>query len=305
LDEAVSVLNLRKHYGEVAAVDGVSFQIKRGEIFGLLGPNGAGKTTTVELIEGLRKPDGGEIRVLGVNPQHGLGTIQEIIGVQLQQTTLYERIRVNEVIDLFGSYYPHHLPTSEILETVSLQEKEGTFVQDLSGGQRQRLALGLALVNDPQILLLDEPTTGLDPQARRNLWEVIETTRGKGKTVLLTTHYMEEAERLCDRVGIIDHGRLIALGSPRELIEGQELNAAVELSFPDGIEKSFLESLPGVNLVTQDGDRFLLYTTSPHKVLLKLVRLYDQGKLRFENISVRRATLEDLFLELTGRRLRD
>jgi len=305
LDEAVSVLNLRKHYGEVAAVDGVSFQIKRGEIFGLLGPNGAGKTTTVELIEGLRKPDGGEIRVLGVNPQDGLGTIQEIIGVQLQQTTLYERIRVNEVIDLFGSYYPHHLPTSEILETVSLQEKEGTFVQDLSGGQRQRLALGLALVNDPQILLLDEPTTGLDPQARRNLWEVIETTRGKGKTVLLTTHYMEEAERLCDRVGIIDHGRLIALGSPRELIEGQELNAAVELSFPDGIEKSFLESLPGVNLVTQDGDRFLLYTTSPHKVLLKLVRLYDQGELRFENISVRRATLEDLFLELTGRRLRD
>lgn len=305
MDEAVSVLNLRKHYGEVAAVDGVSFQIKRGEIFGLLGPNGAGKTTTVELIEGLRKPDGGEIRVLGVNPQDGLGTIQEIIGVQLQQTTLYERIRVNEVIDLFGSYYPHHLPTSEILETVSLQEKEGTFVQDLSGGQRQRLALGLALVNDPQILLLDEPTTGLDPQARRNLWEVIETTRGKGKTVLLTTHYMEEAERLCDRVGIIDHGRLIALGSPRELIEGQELNAAVELSFPDGIEKSFLESLPGVNLVTQDGDRFLLYTTSPHKVLLKLVRLYDQGELRFENISVRRATLEDLFLELTGRRLRD
>jgi len=305
LDEAVSVLNLRKHYGEVAAVDGVSFQIKRGEIFGLLGPNGAGKTTTVELIEGLRKPDGGEIRVLGVNPQDGLGTIQEIIGVQLQQTTLYERIRVNEVIDLFGSYYPHHLPTSEILETVSLQEKERTFVQDLSGGQRQRLALGLALVNDPQILLLDEPTTGLDPQARRNLWEVIETTKGKGKTVLLTTHYMEEAERLCDRVGIIDHGRLIALGSPRELIEGQELNAAVELSFPDGIEKSFLESLPGVNLVTQDGDRFLLYTTSPHKVLLKLVRLYDQRKLRFENISVRRATLEDLFLELTGRRLRD
>ena len=305
MDEAVSVLNLRKHYGEVAAVDGVSFQIKRGEIFGLLGPNGAGKTTTVELIEGLRKPDGGEIRVLGVNPQDGLGTIQEIIGVQLQQTTLYERIRVNEVIDLFGSYYPHHLPTSEILETVSLQEKEGTFVQDLSGGQRQRLALGLALVNDPQILLLDEPTTGLDPQARRNLWEVIETTKGKGKTVLLTTHYMEEAERLCDRVGIIDHGRLIALGSPRELIEGQELNAAVELSFPDGIEKSFLESLPGVNLVTQDGDRFLLYTTSPHKVLLKLVRLYDQRKLRFENISVRRATLEDLFLELTGRRLRD
>ena len=286
-------------------MDGVSFQIKRGEIFGLLGPNGAGKTTTVELIEGLRSPDGGEIRVLGVNPQDGLGRIREIIGVQLQETALYERIRVREAIDLFGSYYPRQLPTSEVLEIVSLKEKEKAFVQDLSGGQRQRLALGLALVNDPEVLFLDEPTTGLDPQARHNLWGVIETTREEGKTVLLTTHYMEEAERLCDRVGIIDQGRLIALGTPRELIEGQNLNAAVELSFPDGMEISFLKSLPGVNLVTQAGDSFLLHTKSPHKVLLKLVRLYDQGRLRFENISVRRTTLEDLFLDLTGRRLRD
>ena len=286
-------------------MDGVSFQIKRGEIFGLLGPNGAGKTTTVELIEGLRSPDGGEIRVLGVNPQDGLGRIREIIGVGLQETALYERIRVREAIDLFGSYYPRQLPTSEVLEIVSLKEKEKAFVQDLSGGQRQRLALGLALVNDPEVLFLDEPTTGLDPQARHNLWGVIETTREEGKTVLLTTHYMEEAERLCDRVGIIDQGRLIALGTPRELIEGQNLNAAVELSFPDGMEISFLKSLPGVNLVTQAGDSFLLHTKSPHKVLLKLVRLYDQGRLRFENISVRRATLEDVFLELTGRRLRD
>jgi ABC-2 type transport system ATP-binding protein len=305
LDDAVSVLNLRKHYGEVTAVDGVSFQIKRGEIFGLLGPNGAGKTTTVELIEGLRQRDDGEIRVLGVNPQDGLGRIREIIGVQLQQTTLYERIRVKEVIDLFGSYYPHQLLTSEILEIVSLKEKERSFVQDLSGGQRQRLALGLALVNNPQILFLDEPTTGLDPQARRNLWEVIKDARGREKAVLLTTHYMEEAERLCDRVGIIDHGRLIVLGTPQELIARQNLNAAVEVSFPDGMEKSFLKSLPEVNLITQDGDCFLLFTKFPHKVLLKLVRLYDQGKLRFEDISVRRATLEDLFLELTGRRLRD
>jgi ABC-2 type transport system ATP-binding protein len=197
MDALVEVKGLTKRYGDLVAVDEVSFGLKRGEIFGLLGPNGAGKTTTVEMIEGLRKPDSGTIKVCGIDVAKGMDKVNEIIGVQLQATTMYDKIRVGEAIDLFGGYYRKSLPTDEILGEVSLNDKKGSFVEALSGGQNQRLAVALALVNDPEILFLDEPTTGLDPQARRNIWDIIERLGGRRKTIILTTHYMEEAERLC------------------------------------------------------------------------------------------------------------
>ena len=229
MNAVVEVKGLTKRYGDVIAVNEVSFDIEKGEIFGLLGPNGAGKTTTVELIEGLRKPDSGFIKVCGIDVSDGIDKVKELIGVQLQTTTLYDKIRIGEAIDLFGGYYQKSLPTAQILDGVSLSDKRDSFVEALSGGQRQRLALALALVNDPEILFLDEPTTGLDPQARRNVWDIVERLREQGKTIILTTHYMEEAERLCDRIGIMDQGKIIALDAPRDLIANQNLESAIEL----------------------------------------------------------------------------
>ena len=214
MDTVVEVKGLTKRYGDLVAVGEVSFEIEKGEIFGLLGPNGAGKTTTVEMIEGLRKPDSGTIKVCGIDVAKGMDKVKEIIGVQLQTTTIYDKIRVGEVIALFGSYYQKSLPTDEILGEVSLNDKKDSFVEALSGGQNQRLAMALALVNDPEILFLDEPTTGLDPQARRNVWDIIERLKGRGKTIILTTHYMEEVERLCHRVGIIEE---LWIWIPREI----------------------------------------------------------------------------------------
>jgi ABC-2 type transport system ATP-binding protein len=242
LDTVVEVTNLTKRYDDLVAVNDVSFNIEKGEIFGLLGPNGAGKTTTVEMIEGLRQSDDGAIRVCGLDVSKRLDRVKEIIGVQLQSTTIYDKIRVGEAIDLFGSYYQKTLPTTEVLDKVSLSDKKDSFVEALSGGQKQRLAIALAMVNDPEILFLDEPTTGLDPQARRNVWDIIEGLKEKGKTIVLTTHYMEEAERLCDRVGIMDMGRIIALDTPKDLIAKQNLESAKAT-----LEDVFLE-LTGRNL---------------------------------------------------------
>jgi ABC-2 type transport system ATP-binding protein len=302
---AVEVKDLTKRYGALVAVDRVSFTIQEGEIFGLLGPNGAGKTTTIEMIEALRKPDAGSIEVCGIDVSRGADNVKEIIGVQLQSTSLYDRIKVAEVIDLFGGYYPKSLPTTEILQEISLVEKKDSFVESLSGGQKQRLALALALVNDPRVLFLDEPTTALDPQARRATWDIIERLRQKGKTIILNTHYMEEAERLCDRVGIMDHGQIIALDIPSNLISKQNLDSAVEFTLSNATKREFLERLPLVNKVTQDGDRFIIYTKEALLLLVEIVRLYQQKQLDLANISVRAATLEDVFLELTGRRLRE
>lgn len=300
----LEVRNLTKRYGELVAVDGVSFDIERGEVFGLLGPNGAGKTTTVEMIEGLRKPDSGTITVCGINVTKGAARVKEIIGVHLQSTTIYDKIRVGEAIDLFGSYYQKSLPTTEILDAVSLNDKEDSFVRTLSGGQKQRVSLALALVNDPEVLFLDEPTTGLDPQARRNVWDIIAVLKGRAKTIVLTTHYMEEAERLCDRVSIIDHGRIIALGTTRDLVAKQNLESAIEFTASDGVAKEVFEKLPEVSKVVQDGYSFILYTKEGSRVLAALTRLSEENDLNLESISVRRATLEDLFLALTGRKLR-
>jgi ABC-2 type transport system ATP-binding protein len=302
---AVEVKDLTKRYGNLVAVNKVNFAIEEGEIFGLLGPNGAGKTTTLEMIEGLRRPDGGSIRVCDVDMASGWERVKEIIGVQLQSTSIYEKIKVAEAIDLFGGYYQKSLTTAEILGQVSLREKAGSFVETLSGGQKQTLALALALVNDPRVLFLDEPTTALDPQARRSIWEIIDGLSRRGKTIILNTHSMEEAERLCERVGIMDHGQIIALDTPANLIVKQNLDSAVEFVSSNGTTKEFFEKLPEVSKVTQDGQKFILHTREASNVLTALVRLNEQNRLHLENISTRTATLEDVFLELTGRKLRE
>ncbi|MFB0564970.1 MAG: ABC transporter ATP-binding protein [Candidatus Aminicenantaceae bacterium] len=303
--QIVELDNVRKTYGSVKAVDGVSFEIEKGDVFGLLGPNGAGKTTTVEMIEGLRKPDTGIIRVNGLEVSKGIGAIREILGVQLQTTSLPEMLRVEETLKLFASYYQKSLPVDDVLREVVLDDKRRSFVKELSGGQNQRLALALALINDPAILILDEPTTGLDPQARRNMWEIIERMRERGKTLILTTHYMEEAERLCNRVGIIDHGKIIALDTPDTLIAKQKFSAAVELKTSAELDLGKMQRLADVTEVIKKGETTTIYTKKAHKVLIELARMMDRQELDVENISMRRATLEDVFLDLTGRSLRE
>lgn len=304
-DTAVSVRKLTKRYGDLVAVNDISFEIKKGEIFGLLGPNGAGKTTTVEMIEGLRKPDGGSIEVCGLDVSREIRQIREMIGVQLQTTTIDKKIRVREAVDLFGGYYRKKLATDEILDIVDMKDRGKSFVESLSGGQKKRVAVALALVNDPELLVLDEPTTGLDPQARRNLWEIIERMKGGRKTVILTTHYIEEAERFCNKVGIIDHGKIIAMDRPEDLISRQNLDSAIEFVTPDDVEKEMLENIRGVNEVVLQEKRFILYTKDSHSVLAELIRISGEQRFSLENISVRKATLEDVFLELTGRKIRD
>jgi ABC-2 type transport system ATP-binding protein len=304
MDTAVEVKNLTKRYGDLVAVNEVDFSIEKGEIFGLLGPNGAGKTTTVEMIEGLRQPDSGTINVCGIDAQKERDKIKEIIGVQLQSTTIYDKIRVDEVIDLFKGYYQKTLDTDEILDMVSLNEKTKSYVSTLSGGQKQRVALALALVNDPEIIFLDEPTTGLDPQARRNVWDIVENLGSQGKTVILTTHYMEEAERLCNRLGIIDHGKIIAMDTTRELIAKQNLESAIEFTSSNGVSAETFEKIDGVNKVAQDGREFVIQTTASSRVLGELSRISEENGFSLENITVRKATLEDVFLALTGRKLR-
>jgi ABC-2 type transport system ATP-binding protein len=306
MDIVIKVDKLTKRYGDLTAVSSISFSIKKGEVFGLLGPNGAGKTTTVEMIEGLRKPDSGSIEVCGIDAQKNPENIKELIGAQLQSTTIYDQIRVKEVIDLFGSYYKKSIPTNEILEEVSLTDKKNAFYRTLSGGQKQRVAMGLALVNDPEVLFLDEPTTGLDPQARRNVWAVITSLRKRGKTIILTTHYMEEAEQLCQRVGIIDHGKIIALDTPANLIIKSELESAIEFGcLPEGAEKIKQEFKKAGKISDLGDNKYILNTRESSKTLTELTRFSDDNNINLENISVRKATLEDVFLLLTGRSLRE
>lgn len=304
MNAAVEVQNLTKKYGGLVAVDDVSFAIEKGEVFGLLGPNGAGKTTTIEMIEGLRKPDSGSIKVMGIDALKDREGIKEIVGVQLQSTTIYDDIRVREALVLFASYYRKSIPPDQLLEQVSLVDKKDSFVRTLSGGQKQRLAMAMALVNDPEVLFLDELTTGLDPQARRNVWDIVERLKERGKTVVLTTHYMEEAEQLCGRVGIIDHGKIIALDTPRNLVDRQNLESVVELVTPDANIEEALYRLPGISKTVRDGNRYLLQTKEALTLQREIMRLADQNHLRIDSLSVRRATLEDVFLALTGRSLR-
>ncbi len=303
---AIEVQDLQKRYGELRAVDGISFRVAPGEIFGLLGPNGAGKTTTIEMLVGLRKRDRGEIRVLGLDPGDASSALKTRIGVQLQQVALYPRLSVLEMARLFASFYPRRLDPAETIAKVGLEDKARTLTKDLSGGQRQRLAIALTMVGDADLVFLDEPTTGLDPQARRSLWQLILDLKQRGKTILLTTHYMDEAERLCDRVAIIDHGRVIALDTPRALVEQHFAEKAIEFESARLAHDEQLAKLAGVSRVhTNGGDVVTLYATEVASAIDDLMRYSNERQAPVEDLVVRRATLEDVFLELAGRRIRE
>ena len=301
----IRVRGLTKRYGDVQAVDGIDFDVAKGEIFGLLGPNGAGKTTTVEILEGLREPDGGEVSVLGVNVARDADAIKPRIGVSLQTAALYPKLTVTELIDLFRSFYPTSRSTKEVMDALELGERHNARSQDLSGGQRQRLAVALSLVNDPELVFLDEPTTGLDPAARRSLWDIVEGLKADGRSVLLTTHYMEEAEILCDRLAIMDHGRILEMGTVESLVSKHFQERTVRFDRLDGLAPEELERLPEVTSVKEDTDEVLMYTRDPGRTIGALLDLADGRGLEPQNLGIRRATLEDVFLDLTGRALRD
>ncbi|MEO8437050.1 MAG: ABC transporter ATP-binding protein [Chloroflexota bacterium] len=301
----VRVRGLVKRYGDVKAVDGIDFDVASGEIFGLLGPNGAGKTTTVEILEGLRAPDGGEAIVLGVDVAKGSDSLKSRIGVSLQTAALYPKLTVVEVIDLFRSFYASSRPTDELIDLLGLGERRDARTKELSGGQRQRLAVALALVNDPELVFLDEPTTGLDPAARRALWDLIRDLKARGRSVLLTTHYMEEAEILCDRLAIMDHGHILEMGTVDQLISKRFNERAVRFDRIDSIPDETLAGLAAVASVKHDGDAVLLYSSDVATTVGALLALTESRGIEPQNLGIRRATLEDVFLDLTGRALRD
>jgi len=306
-DLAIRTKGLVKRYGtEVLAVDGLDLEVRRGECFGLLGPNGAGKTTTVEILEGLLEPSAGEVEVLGLRWEHDALRLREQIGITLQETHLPDRLTVYEVLELFRSFFPQGRDPDEALRLVSLEEKRGAWYEKLSGGQKQRLAVACALVGNPSLVFLDEPTTGLDPQSRRQLWEVVLDLKREGHTILLTTHYMEEAERLCDRVAIVDRGKLIALGTPPELIAQYAGRQIVEFVAPGAQlqEEGFLE-LPGVASARQSGDTWSLTVTGVHVAVPALLDHLEASGASLEGLSTHSGTLEDVFVTLTGRKLRD
>ena len=314
----IDVQGLVKRYGDVVAVDGLTFSVQKGEVFGMLGPNGAGKTTTLEIIEGLRIPDAGSVQVLGTDVLAHPGTVKERIGVQLQATALPPFTKVREAVELFAALYQRSRPVNEVIEEFKLEEKADAYTDKLSGGQMQRLSIALALINDPDLVFLDEPTTGLDPQARLNIWTVIEGIRKRGKTVVLTTHYMEEAERLCDRVAVVDRGKIVALDTPRRLIAAHAPGTTVEFAKVPGLDAETLRKVPGVERVVTDG-RVSITTRMPETVLHTLLDPSapwapggdagggaggeSEGAIR--DLMVRHGTLEDVFLHLTGRSLRE
>ena len=301
----VEVRDLYKHYGEIRAVDGLSFEVEQGEIFGMLGPNGAGKTTTVEIVEGIREMDSGEVRVLGLEPRSNSSELRNIIGIQLQATSLYPRLNVREHLRMFGRLYKQSRDPEEIIDLVGLRERVSGLAKDLSGGQQQRLSVGLALINDPDVVFLDEPTTGMDPQARRHLWDVVNGMQERGKTVLLTTHYMEEAEHLCDRVAIVDHGKIIAMDRPRRLI-AEHFDESTITFEPDGEpDLDGLGRLAAVtNALSVDGT-VELFSADISSTIGALLEYAAENEIRIADLHVRRATLEDVFLKLTGRGMRD
>jgi ABC-2 type transport system ATP-binding protein len=301
----ISVQGLVKRYGDVHAVDGIDFEVMAGEVFGLLGPNGAGKTTTVEILEGLRSPDGGHASVLGVDVKAGADALKPRIGVSLQTAALYPKLTVAEVIDLFRSFYAHARPTNDLIDALGLGERRNAQTRELSGGQRQRLAVALALVNDPELVFLDEPTTGLDPAARRALWDLVRELKAAGRSVLLTTHYMEEAEVLCDRLAIMDHGKILEMGTVDELVSKRFHERAVFFDRLDALSEADLRALPAVSSVKYDADEVLLYTRQVPPTIGGLLELAESRGVEPHGLGVRRATLEDVFLDLTGRALRD
>lgn len=304
MQHAIRVENLIKRYDGIPAVDGLNLEVARGEVFGLLGPNGAGKTTSVECMLGLREPDNGQVIILGMQHEHDSQAIRARIGAQLQSTGLLPHLKVREQLELFASLFPSSLPIDQVAQLVGLDEKADMATVTLSGGQKQRLAVALALINDPELIFLDEPTTGLDPQARRALWDVILDLKAKGKTILLTTHYMEEAEQLCDRVAILDHGKMIENDRPGALIGRYFESTAIEFIDPGNLNHGALDSLGGIQQILRENGHVTLYSTNVASTLTQLFTLSSSKAVELNDMTIRQATLEDVFLKLTGRRIR-
>jgi len=305
---AIECRDLRKTYdGKVEAVRGLSLTIQPGECFGLLGPNGAGKTTTIEILEGLLEPTSGEVSILGRTWKAQARELREYIGISLQETRLSEKLTVRETIELFASFYTQPRSADEVLGALQLKEKSDALVGKLSGGQKQRLAVATALVASPKVLFLDEPTTGLDPQSRRQLWDIIRAFQHNGGTVLLTTHYMDEAERLCDRLVIVDHGQVIAEGTPADLIERLGGHHVVEFALlgNGNGDSSAWQSLPSVDSVRSEDGIICLNVREPHRTIPALLERVDQQSAQLQRLNTRQASLEDVFVNLTGRHLRD
>ncbi|MGH9593811.1 MAG: ATP-binding cassette domain-containing protein [Bryobacteraceae bacterium] len=306
MEPAIQVAGLEKSYGTVKAVRGIDFEVKPGEVFGLLGPNGAGKTTTVEILEGIRPRTAGSVKVLGFDPAVEVRSIKDRIGVCLQSTNLPDKVKVYEALSWFAAFYSRSADCDGLLRRLQLWDKRNAFYSTLSGGQKQRVALALALVNDPKLVFLDEPTTGLDPQVRLEIHSLIEELRAAQCTVLLTTHYSEEAERLCDRVAIIDQGQIIALGTPREIQQKTLGQSRVEIrtSQPMPAEVPTFEAVEK-SVRSEDGKTLTVHSNRPARTLPDLMRWIDQRGLDLEDIHLKRPTLEDVFIELTGKKLRD
>jgi ABC-2 type transport system ATP-binding protein len=306
---ALRVAGLKKAYGDVVAVDGLDLTVASGECFGLLGPNGAGKTTTIEICEGLTDPDAGEVEVLGRSWRTDERALRERLGIQLQETQLAEKLTVEETVTLFRSFYERGRRVDDVIDVVQLDEKRKSRVGKLSGGQKQRLALACAIVGDPELLFLDEPTTGLDPQSRRQLWDLIVELRASGRSIVLTTHYMDEAEKLCDRVAIVDHGHVIALGTPRELIASLGAEHVVEFttvdSPPDALDAGTLQQLNGVRAAREHEGRWTLEVVGLARAVPALLAELSRRGLTLGELATHSATLEDVFVSLTGRQLRD
>jgi ABC-2 type transport system ATP-binding protein len=301
----IQVEGLYKSYGAVKALRGVSFEVEEGEVFGLLGPNGAGKTSTVEILEGMRTPDSGIARVCGLDPEKSGTEFKEQIGAVLQSTSLPDKIRVQEAIELFAQFYKRRANTDDLLKRFQLEEKRTAFYSQLSGGQKQRLALAMALVNDPRVVFLDEPTAGLDPQVRREIYDIIEELKRDRKTVLLTTHYIEEAERLCDRVAIVDQGRVIALGTPRELKHASAGTTRIEVRLAKPVTDGALTRLDGVTNCREFDGSYVMHSSRPPQTIVALVKQLESENNELQSLEMFSPSLEDAFIELTGRRLRE
>lgn len=305
---SLAIAGLRKAFGDVIAVAGIDLEVMPGECFGLLGPNGAGKTTTIEICEGLTEPDAGAVTLLGRNWRHNASDLRQRIGIQLQETQFPDKLTVLETLRLFRSFFRHGVSVDEVIRTAQLEEKRNARVGTLSGGQKQRLAMACALVGDPELLFLDEPTTGLDPQARRHLWDLVDDLKRAGRTIILTTHYMDEAERLCDRVAIMDHGRVIALGTPQQLIAKVGGDHIVEFAVSPAeavLEVAELIAIPGVQSHRVDAGMHQLCVSDLHTTVPRIFSALDSQGLHLAEFRTHSATLEDVFVSLTGRNLRD
>ncbi|MES1262113.1 MAG: ABC transporter ATP-binding protein [Acidobacteriota bacterium] len=304
---AISVTGLRKSYGDFEAVKGIDFEVRTGEVFGLLGPNGAGKSTTVEILEGIRVRSAGDVQVLGLDPDKQKKQLKDRIGVCLQSTNLPDKMKVIEALQLFGALYSRMLDPDDLLKRLQLTDKREAYFSTLSGGQKQRVAIALGLINDPLMLFLDEPTTGLDPQVRLGIHSLIEEMRGEKRTILMTTHYIEEAERLCDRVAIVDSGKVIAIGTPRELVDRSVGKSTIEIICEQPLDGLAMPEWPEAtgSSLSEDRRHLTVGSSRPARTLVEIVKWVDAQGLGLEDVHLKRPTLEDVFIELTGKRLRD